>query len=131
MHSAYVRLRDYAERRPVENQEAFLMKTARNISIDWSRQRERVAGQPVELLCIDMAEPVPLQDEILEMRNRLHHIEQCLAELPARTRLIFEMHRLDGLKYREIASILQISQSTVEKNIARAAASLGRWARDW
>jgi RNA polymerase sigma-70 factor (ECF subfamily) len=34
------------------------------------------------------------------------------------------MHRIDGLKYREIAAELGITVSAVEKHIARAAAHI-------
>jgi RNA polymerase sigma-70 factor (ECF subfamily) len=41
------------------------------------------------------------------------------------------MHRLDNLKYREIAEKLDISQSAVEKHIARAALALTEWMEGW
>ncbi len=37
------------------------------------------------------------------------------------------MHRLDDMKYREIAERLGISQSAVEKHIAKAALFLTEW----
>ena len=41
------------------------------------------------------------------------------------------MYRLDGRKYREIAQELGISQSAVEKHIARAMAHLADWMENW
>jgi RNA polymerase sigma-70 factor (ECF subfamily) len=41
------------------------------------------------------------------------------------------MHRLENLKYREIAQRLGISQSAVEKHIARAALFLTEWTEGW
>jgi RNA polymerase sigma-70 factor (ECF subfamily) len=41
------------------------------------------------------------------------------------------MHRLQGLKYREIAVHFGISQSAVEKHIAKAALFLSQWAQEW
>lgn len=131
LHSAYLRLQRYREGRQVDNPEAFLLRAAQNIAIDDFRRRARIADSPVEALCEDRADPQALQDEVLEMRNRLSHIETGLARLAPRTRQVFEMHRLDGLKYREIAERLGVSQSTVEKDIAKAALFLARWARDW
>lgn len=131
LHTAYLRLERYREARPVDNPEAFLLRAAQNVAIDDFRRRARIADAPVEVLCEDRADPQALQDEVLEMRNRLSHIEQGLARLAPRTRQVFEMHRLDGYKYREIAEHLGISQSTVEKDIAKAALFLARWARDW
>jgi DNA-binding NarL/FixJ family response regulator len=44
-----------------------------------------------------------------------------------RTREVFLMHRIEGLRCREIASRLGISQRSVEKHIARAALFLAEW----
>jgi DNA-directed RNA polymerase specialized sigma24 family protein len=41
------------------------------------------------------------------------------------------MHRLNNLKYHEIASQLGISQSAVEKHIAKAVLFLTEWTEGW
>jgi RNA polymerase sigma-70 factor (ECF subfamily) len=41
------------------------------------------------------------------------------------------MHRLDGLKYRVIAERMGLSQSAVEKHIAKAALFLTEWVEGW
>ena len=41
------------------------------------------------------------------------------------------MHRLDGLKYLEIAQRLSISVSAVEKHIARAMQFLAEWTQGY
>lgn len=44
----------------------------------------------------------------------------AMARLPAECRKIFELSRVQGLKYAEIASHLKISQKTVETQMSRA-----------
>lgn len=51
----------------------------------------------------------------------------ALDSLGPRTREIFLLHRLDGLKYREIAAQLDITVSAVEKHIAKASLFLVNW----
>jgi RNA polymerase sigma-70 factor (ECF subfamily) len=51
-------------------------------------------------------------------------ISTTLQELPERTREIFELNRLEGLKYREIAERLSISVKTVEANMGKALKAL-------
>ena len=41
------------------------------------------------------------------------------------------MHRIDGLKYREIAERLGITVSAVEKHVAKAALFLACWVEGW
>ena len=62
---------------------------------------------------------------MIAARERLKVVGAALDRLPQRTRASFLMHRIDGLKYREIAERLGVSQSAVEKHIARAALALG------
>lgn len=47
-------------------------------------------------------------------------IEHALTELPEQCGRIFKMSRFDGLKYREIANALGISEKTVENQMGKA-----------
>lgn len=130
LHSAYIRLEQYRVDHVVENPSAFLVRTAANLAIDihrherfWEPGNENRDGQ-----CPDDA---PLQDEVIAARARLNRVKDGLAALPPRTREIFLMHRLRGFKYREIAAHFGISQSAVEKHIAKAALFLSEWTQEW
>jgi len=128
LQSAYLRLAEAETRQVIEAPIPYLVRSAVNLGID-HRRRDRLIDnrQPVELLCLDMADPAPLQDEVLAARNRLSSLRDGLERLSPRTREVFLMHRLDGLKYRVIAERLGISQSAVEKHIARAMLFLTEW----
>jgi len=56
-----------------------------------------------------------------ELMIRIH---REVAQLPAQCRKVFTMNRFDGLKYREIAELLNISERTVENHIAYALKAL-------
>jgi len=131
LHNAWLRLDTFRRTHQVDNAEAFLARTARNVAIDSYRRQSLFSDKPLEDGAIEMSDPFPLQDEVIEVRNRLQRVKEGLAKLPPRTREVFEMHRLDGLKYREIAKQLGISQSAVEKHIAKAALFLGEWTKGW
>lgn len=47
-------------------------------------------------------------------------IEEAIEKLPEQCRKVFSMSRFDGLKYKEIADKLGISQKTVENQIGKA-----------
>ncbi|WP_109700283.1 RNA polymerase sigma-70 factor [Chitinophaga deserti] len=57
-----------------------------------------------------------------ELRKR---IEQAVASLPPRCRVIFKMIKEDGLKYREVADILNLSVKTIENQITIAIRKIG------
>ena len=69
---------------------------------------------------IDLIEPdINPEKELTtdEMKKKIH---QAINELPNKCREIFKMNRFDGLKYTEIAEILNISEKTVETQMGRA-----------
>jgi RNA polymerase sigma-70 factor (ECF subfamily) len=129
LHAAYLRLMRYRAQHAVENVAAFLVRTAVNIGVDnYRHDRFTAEVKPDE---VGICENSPLQDEVLAARARLERVREGLSRLTPRTREIFLMHRLDDMKYREIAERLGISQSAVEKHIAKAALFLTEWAEGW
>ncbi len=131
LHSAFLRMQEYAATHKVDNPAAFLVRTAVNLSIDGARQiasRREDALSPTDFA--EIADRAPLQDEVLAARNRLNKVRLALDELTPRTRTIFLMHRLEGLKYREIAARLGVTVSAVEKHIAKAVLHLASQAEE-
>jgi RNA polymerase sigma-70 factor (ECF subfamily) len=72
-----------------------------------------------------------LQDEVFAARARLRRVQEGLDQLPDRTRQIFILYRLEDMKCREIADRIGISESAVEKHIAKAMYFLNKWAEGW
>ena len=58
--------------------------------------------------------------ELLEYKELENVIQQILNKLPERRRQIFQMHRMDGKKYKEIADYYAISVKTVEAEMTKA-----------
>jgi RNA polymerase sigma factor (sigma-70 family) len=131
LHAAYVRLEEYRTRTHIANPAGFLVRAATNIAIDDSRKRHVRGEEASAHNLIDFADDGPLQLEMLQLRQRLERVRHGLAELSPRTRDIFLMHRIDGLKYREIAGELGITVSAVEKHVAKAALFLAEWTEGW
>jgi RNA polymerase sigma factor (sigma-70 family) len=129
LHAAYLRLVRYRAQHVVDNVAAFLVRTAVNIGVDNYRHDRFTAGVAPEDACL--RENSPLQDEVLASRVRLDRVREGLSRLTPRTREVFLMHRLDDMKYREIAEQLGISQSAVEKHVAKAALFLTEWTEGW
>lgn len=107
--------------RPVQIQEprAFLSTIARGLVINHLRRREleqawldALAAWPEALA------PSPEQREI--WLEALYGIEAMLRRLPAKVRTAFLLAQLDGLKYREIAQRLEVSERMVKKYMAQA-----------
>jgi RNA polymerase sigma-70 factor (family 1) len=61
---------------------------------------------------------------LLEMKDFDEKLQSSIAGLPEKCRIIFLMHRIDGISYREIAENLGVSIKAVEKQMSKALALL-------
>jgi RNA polymerase sigma-70 factor (ECF subfamily) len=130
-HTAFVNLSEAGKTAEIRDPSAFLFRTAFNASLN---DRNRLANRlkaAIPLEDVHAPDRQPLQDEVLIARERLHRLTDGLAKLSPRTRQVFLMHRLDGMKYREIAEALGISGSAVEKHIGKAMGFLMHWMDGW
>ncbi len=105
----------------LEDARGYLFETASNVLID--RARRFNGRHPEE------------QEAFSRKRIRTGHDPVCrasvaLLELPERTRTIFVLRRLEGMKYAEIARLLGISVSAVEKQMARTLSHLATRVHD-
>lgn len=130
LHDAYVRMAGSGA--APDNEAAYLVRAAVNGGRDAFR-REKVRGtmEGDEDAIGLLEDRAPIQDEILIARARLERVREGIDQLSARTREVFLLQRIDGLRYREVAERLGISERAVEKHMAKAMAFLGEWTRDW
>lgn len=101
--------------------EGYLYRTAESVLADRYRRRTvrradaHIALEPE----VHQAEDADALRALLA-RERLRAVSASLMTLPERTRTVFVLRRLEGLRYGEIAARLKVSLSTVEKDMARA-----------
>lgn len=131
LHSAWLRLFAYRTQHEVKEPVAFLVQTAAHLAIDRHRQGRRLSPQPLEALSASFEDNDPLQDEVLAARQRLRRVQDGLERLSPRTRQVFVMHKVQGMKLREIAATLGITQGAVEKHVAKAVLFLTEWTEGW
>lgn len=122
----------FARRTPgegIERLEAYLFQTASNLIRDRARRRQvrREAAAEAEDASASQAPTSP--EQTLIDRQTLALVRQALGDLPERTRNVFLLHRVDGMRHQDIAGALNMSVSTVEKDVRRAMAHLTRRVR--
>lgn len=129
LQEAFVRLLALPseQRSSVRSVRAFALITARNVAIDWLRQRQVVPIQSIaeigESYVFDQGSRVDASrvDEIVGAHQELQAVEKAMARLPRRCRQVFTLRRVYGMSQREIAQTLKISENTVEGQLVKAA----------
>ncbi len=121
-HDAYVRILEAAHRLRPTAPKSLLFTTARNLMIDRIR-RNRVV--PIDLRA-DLDSLNVLVDEVTperqaSIRQQLVNVTQAFNRLPEKCREALWLRRVECLSQRAIAAKLGVTESTVEKHLARAA----------
>jgi RNA polymerase sigma factor (sigma-70 family) len=110
----------------VDNVEAFVFRTAVNLLRDRSRRDKSRGVRQVEFANrqsdIDNLSP----ERVFDSRQALDQVIEVLSELDERTRDAFILHRLEGMKHAQIAELLGVSVSSVEKYIVKALTLLAK-----
>lgn len=107
----------------IANFNAYFYTSIRNRALDHIRKSKgSVTEEPLE---IGFVTNVNTPEELL-LNEELHRkVAEAIEELPERCKLIFLMAKSEGLKYREVAEILNISEKTVNAQMVIALRKLG------
>lgn len=113
----------------VESVRGYLLQATRNRSLN--ELRHRAIERRTEPLLTDGVARLPSTDAAVRESELEVAIHAAIAELPDRCREVFELSRIDGLKYAEIASRLGISVKTVEVQMGKALRILRERLKAW
>ncbi|MBI5857164.1 MAG: RNA polymerase sigma-70 factor [Sphingobacteriales bacterium] len=110
----------------VESPRLYLYTITKNLAFTRiSRQRKQINITSEEwFVQLDSIYFDPEQLVITE--EILRQIRKAVNDLPPRCKLIFKLIKEDGLKYKEVAELLQLSIKTVEAQMAIALRRIGK-----
>jgi len=107
---------------------AWLLRIARNNCLNRlraeHRRREAMESTPLEFVRPEADQPRP--PDRMESDEETTRIRRMVGELPERQREAVLLYAFEGMKYREIAEILEVPINTVKTLIHRGRAQLAR-----
>jgi RNA polymerase sigma-70 factor (ECF subfamily) len=112
-----------------ESVRGYMLQATRNRSLNYLRHRAIERRSEPHLA--ENATRVPLADAATREAEVEAAIRSAVAELPDRCRAVFELSRVEGLKYTEIADRLGISVKTVEVQMGKALRLLRERLEPW
>jgi RNA polymerase sigma-70 factor (ECF subfamily) len=101
---------------------AYLMRSVRNRALNHVRH-QRIVARELAAAAIEIPESAGTDAETLGFELE-RVVRDAIRNLPERSREVFTMSREQGLKYAEIARVLDISVKTVEKRMGQALSEL-------
>jgi RNA polymerase sigma-70 factor (family 1) len=104
----------------IRNLEVYLYIATKNLSLNYLRDNHF-------LHVVDISEQIGqyikleiTPGSMMESAEAIRQMQKAVDELPPRCRVIFKLIKEDGLKYKDVAALLNISIKTVEAQLAIA-----------
>ncbi len=105
----------------VRNLRVYLYTAAKNTALNYLSQKAKLSiVQPFDHIDIEMGASDISPEQILITAEMYRKIQAAVEDLPPRCKMIFKLVREDGLRYKEIAEILNISVNTIDAQMAIA-----------
>lgn len=109
----------------IQNLKVYLYTITRNFSLNYLQRVYKNAPVSIEDVDIEPVVEIGNPEELCISAEVMNTIRQAIQQLPPQCRLIFQLVKEDGLKYKEAAEVLNISALTVRNQLAIAVRKLG------
>jgi len=104
----------------IDNFSFYLYITVKNISISYLRKYSNKKQFSVDDLSLPYYQFDASPEDMMITSEITRQINQAINELPPRCKIIFKLVKEDGLKYREVAGLLEVTEKTVENQVGIA-----------
>jgi len=105
----------------IENLTVYLYVAVKNRSLNsLSQKAKELIAAPFDYLDTTLDEFASDRYDIMITSEMMASMQHAIDELPPRCKMIFKLIREDGLKYKEVSDILNISVNTIDAQMAIA-----------
>jgi RNA polymerase sigma factor (sigma-70 family) len=120
IQETYVRIYALPDYQRIESPKALALRIAHNLAVERARRLKTQATDTMadlETLSVFSNEAPP--DEQTDARRRFESFCAAVERLPPLCRRVFLLHKVHKLSHAEISEVLGVSQSTIEKHVAK------------
>lgn len=104
----------------IRNIRVYLYVALKNHCINYINRNTSSVDIDLDNLDVVCGELVPNPEDLMVVSEMLQMVNRAIHELPPKCRIVYKLVKEDGLLYKEVADILNISPRTVENHIALA-----------
>ena len=104
----------------IQNIQVYLYVAVKNASLNYLRKNNLQVPVSVDELNVDHFPMVANPELLLIQRELQQQVREAIEQLPPRCRLIFKLVKEDGLSYKEVATILDLSVKTIDSQLCLA-----------
>ncbi len=103
---------------------AWMFQIARNVHSDHFRKKGNAPKEALEDWQEDMIDASPRQDAMIMKKEEIDQLRKALQKLDPEKREILVLSKLQGLKYKKIAEMLDCTEGAVKVKVFRALKAL-------
>jgi RNA polymerase sigma-70 factor (ECF subfamily) len=109
----------------IRNLNVYLYTSVKNASLNILSQKARdLVAAPFDFLNIELQDELVSPDDMMITEEMMRKMQEAIETLPPRCKMIFKLIREDGLKYKDVAEVLNISINTIDAQMAIAVKKL-------
>lgn len=109
----------------IENLKLYLYVSTKNFSLNYLQKLLKNKTFELDQLSVELKSLYADPEQVLITREMANRVRLAVNQLPPRCKMIFKLVKEDGLKYKEVAELLDISIKTVEAQVTLAVKKLG------
>ena len=110
----------------IENFKLYLYISTKNTALNYLSRHFRKDVLSLDEMSITTSSVSYNPEQILITSELINRINTAIAMLPSRCKLVFKLAKEDGLKYNEIAQLLNITVKTIDNQMAIAVKKIGK-----
>ncbi|MBN9383156.1 MAG: RNA polymerase sigma-70 factor [Chitinophagaceae bacterium] len=109
----------------IDNLRLYLYVSTRNHAYNYLEKQKNTITNTLDDFQTEFTSVYFDPEQLLITADMLARIQKAVDQLPPKCKMIFKLAKEDGLKYREVAELLNISVKTVENQLAIAVQKIG------
>ena len=104
----------------ITNLRVYLYISTKNTALNYLAKQKKAEIISIEHLNLDFPSNTLNPEQLMISAEMIRRINNAINSLPPRCKLIFKLVKEDGLPYKEVAEILDISIKTIDNQLAIA-----------
>ena len=109
----------------IENLKTYLYISTKNISLKYLLKQHKRVAIAIDALNIEIESKDIHPDQMMITADMVNKISLAVNQLPPKCKLVYKFIKEDGLRYKEVAAILNVSVKTIDNHLAIALKKIG------
>jgi RNA polymerase sigma-70 factor (family 1) len=101
----------------VDNLKVYLFTATRNASVNYLTRNNKYTHWDIDNLNVELNLDMYNPEDILLREEFRKKVSLAIRSLPPKCQMVYKLVREDGFTYREVASIMNISENTVDRHL--------------